>query len=91
MARKLKRAAKAKKTSRISRSVMAELLTDLCGRLKEQVWIAEAIAKASAPTDATLMGDWHMVKVIELAANAHLSDLRKVKEFADLINEKVAP
>jgi hypothetical protein len=71
--------------------MIAQLLTDLCNRLEKQVWIADAIGKASAPTSDTLARAWPMAKVIELAATAHFSDLREVKEFADLINEKVTP
>jgi hypothetical protein len=67
---------------------MERMLTDLCDRLQKQVWIAEAIAKASAPTGDTLMGAWPMAKVIELAATAHLADLQKATEFARLINSK---
>jgi hypothetical protein len=70
--------------------MIEKMLTDLCGRLDEQVQIAQAIAKASAPTSDTLWGAWPMAKVIELAATAHLSDLRQATEFAKLINDKVA-
>jgi hypothetical protein len=70
--------------------MIEKMLTDLCGRLDQQVQIAQAIAKASAPTDSTMWGAWPMLKVIELAATAHLSDLRQATEFAKLINGKVA-
>jgi hypothetical protein len=75
---------------RLSRRVLAQMLADLCGRLKEQVEVAEAIAKVAAPTDQTISGAWPMLKVIEIAAIAHESDLRQAHEFAKLFCDKVA-
>lgn len=88
--RKQGQTSKRTKTTRLSRAELANLLSDLCDRLDAQVWIVDAIVKAVAPTDETKMGAWPMRKVIELAANAHLSDLRLATQFARAINAKVA-
>ena len=85
-----KRAKRAKASPRLSRSELAAALTDLCGRLEKQVWIAEAIVKTVAPTDDTVMRAWPIRKVIELAADAHLSALRQATQFARMISDKVA-
>lgn len=45
---------------------------------------------AAAPTGQTLHGEYPKLKVIELAAGAHLSALRQATEFARVISGKVS-
>ena len=73
-----------------SRAHLAELLKDLCERLGRQVEIAEALAKASAPTGETLMAAFPMLKVIELAADSHATSLRSVRLFAGIVHENAS-
>jgi hypothetical protein len=49
------------------------------------VQIAEAIMKAAKPTGETIVAAYPMLKVIELAAAAHLRDLEQAARFAELI------
>ncbi len=72
----------------ISRKTISKLLVDLCQRLKEQTEIAHAITKATAPNGQTLMGAFPMLKVLELAAEAHLSGLHNATGFAEIIRDR---
>jgi hypothetical protein len=76
---------------RLSRSVIEEMLTDLCHRLEKQVWTADAIARAVAPSGDTCVCGYPKLRVIELAAATHLADLQQAAKFAELINSKVTP
>ncbi len=75
-----------KASTRLSRSTLEHMLADLCQRLDDQCWIADALEKAASPTGETLSAAWPMLKVIELAAAAHASKLRVARDFARLIN-----
>jgi hypothetical protein len=73
---------------RVSGKLIGKLLEDLCGRLQDQVYIAEAIEAAARPRDDTLVAAYPMLKVLELAAAKHAEDLRNVSGFAKIISER---
>ena len=86
MTRKSSQRASKETPRRLSRSTLKKLLQDLCGRLDKQVEIAEAIMKVAKPTGETLVGALPMLRVIELVAAVHLSELQRARDLARVIS-----
>jgi len=81
--------AKAKKrTPRSSGKLTGKMLEDLCRRLQDQVNIAEALEAAARPHCDVTVGEYPMLKVLELAAAKHAEELRQVTGLAKIISER---
>jgi hypothetical protein len=91
MKAKRKPASNAKRAPRPSRAALEKMVADLTDVVLEQVFIAEAIQKAAAPSDETLAGAFPMLKVLELAAGVHLGEMWKIHERADAIRGRLLP
>ena len=82
-------AKRAASQSRLPRSILEKMMTNLCGRLDEQAQIAQAVALAAAPCGSTVFGEWPRLKVLQLAADVHFRGLQEAARFAKLIHERV--
>ena len=76
------------RASRRSGKLTGKMLEDLCRRLWEQVNIAEALEAAARPHSDVTVGEYPMLKVLELAAAKHAEALRQVTVFAKIISER---
>jgi hypothetical protein len=82
-------ATKAKKrTPRSSGKLTGKMLEDLCRRLQDQVNIAEALEAAARPHSDVTVGEYPMLKVLELAAAWHAEELRQVTLLARIVSKR---
>jgi hypothetical protein len=77
---------------RLSRALLEKSVADLEGRigtlLEDANAIASAIAKVAAPTGQTLVSEWPMRRVIEIAMDVHVGGLSNLLGFAKIINRR---
>jgi hypothetical protein len=73
---------------RVSGKLIGKMLEDLCRRLQDQVNIAEALEAAARPHSDVTVGEYPMLKVLELAAAKHAAELRQVTGLAKIISER---
>jgi hypothetical protein len=73
---------------RVSGKLIGKMLEDLCRRLQDQVYIAEALEAAARPHGDVTVGEYPMLKVLELAAAKHAEALQQVTLLAKIISER---
>jgi hypothetical protein len=74
---------------RVTRKLTAKMLQDLCRRLQEQSFVAEALETACRPRADTTVAAFPMLKVLELAAGEHARSLCQIAGFAEIISKRL--
>jgi hypothetical protein len=82
-------AKKKQRAPRVTRKLTAQMLQDLCRRLDEQSFVAEALETAARPRADTVVSAFPMLKVLELAAADHARTLSQIAEFAKIISKRL--
>jgi len=66
----------------IRRAEVDKIIHDLCKRLNDQMYVAEALQKVARPNGETIVAAYPVLKVIELAAAAHAAALKEAWSIA---------
>jgi hypothetical protein len=80
---------KKQRAPRMTRKLTAKMLQDLCRRLEEQSFVAEALETGARPHADTVVAAFPMLKVLELAAAEHARTLSQIAGFAKIISERL--
>jgi hypothetical protein len=70
---------------------MLQLLDDLCGRLRRQGDLAEAVWRTTQSDNQTRVCEWPLWQLLRTAAAEHSRGMGDVQQFAALIAERIAP
>jgi hypothetical protein len=91
MKAKRKPTTKAPREPRLTRAGLEKMVAHLADRIQEQVYVGEAIMKASEPHNETMSCLVPMLTVIHLSLKAHMRETQEIFDLADSVRGHLLP